>query len=54
METIRENNKLIAKFMGMTIDDNDKSLLIFKTLQGNDIEEQFIDILQSYIEETYK
>jgi (E)-4-hydroxy-3-methylbut-2-enyl-diphosphate synthase len=26
----------------------------YKTLQGNDIEEQFIDILQSYIEETYK
>lgn len=26
----------------------------FKTLQGDNIEEQFIDILQGYIEETYK
>ena len=26
----------------------------YKTLQGDDIEKQFIDILQSYIEETYK
>jgi (E)-4-hydroxy-3-methylbut-2-enyl-diphosphate synthase len=26
----------------------------YKTLQGDNIEEQFIDILQSYIEETYK
>ena len=26
----------------------------YKTLQGNDIEKQFIDILQSYIEQTYK
>lgn len=32
-----ENNKLIAEFMGMTCDDNDKSMMIVKTTQGNDI-----------------
>tara|TARA_R100000951_G_scaffold46371_1_gene39411 strand:+ start:210 stop:653 length:444 start_codon:yes stop_codon:yes gene_type:complete len=32
-----KNNKIIAEFMGMTIDNNDKSMMIFKTPQGNDI-----------------
>ena len=39
-----ENNKLIAEFMGMTTSDNDESMMIFKTLQGNDI--MYIDELK--------
>ena len=39
-----QNNKLIAEFMGMTTSDNDESMMIFKTLQGNDI--MYIDELK--------
>ena len=41
---MKENNKLIAEFMGMTTSDNDESMMIFKTLQGNDI--MYIDKLK--------
>ena len=39
-----QNNKLIAEFMGMTTSDNDESMMIFKTLKGNDI--MYIDKLK--------
>ncbi len=32
-----ENNKLIAEFMGMITSENDSSMMIFKTPNGNDI-----------------
>jgi hypothetical protein len=32
-----KENRLIAEFMGMTTSENDKSMMIFKTPNGNDI-----------------
>ena len=34
---MQENNKLIAKFMGMNIHHNDKSIMVTKTPQGNEV-----------------
>ena len=34
---MQENNKLIAEFMGMTNHHNDKSMMITKTSQGNEV-----------------
>jgi len=39
-----ESNKLIAEFMGMNIHHNDKSMMVRKTLQGNEV--LYIDKLE--------
>jgi len=38
------DNKLIAEFMGMTTTEIDKSMMIFKTIQGNEV--VYIDELE--------
>lgn len=39
-----EKNKLIAEFMGMNLHHNDKSMMVRKTLQGNEV--LYIDKLE--------
>ena len=44
MKYVARDNKLIAEFMGMTNHHNDKSMMVRKTLQGNEV--IFIDKLE--------
>jgi hypothetical protein len=39
-----ESNRLIAEFMGMNVHHNDKSMMVRKTLQGNEV--LYIDKLE--------
>lgn len=34
---MEKNNKLIAEFMGMNVHHNDKSMMVTKTPQGNEV-----------------
>ena len=34
---MKANNKIIAEFMGMNIHHNDKSMMVTKTSQGNEV-----------------
>ena len=44
MSNNMENNILIAEFMGMNLHHNDKSMMVRKTLQGNEV--LYIDKLE--------